>query len=486
MRRLTLRPSDWPITVKVPVLVAALMIAVSAVITEGVLSRLEETQRQHFQELTAAYLDGLSSSLIPPVLREDVWETFDILDRARSLYRGLQINETVVTNGNGVVLAAADPRTIRSYSRVPEETMGRFQQGQEIWLDEKRELAGTRRVLVHQGLTIGAIYAEFDLAALFRERNAVLWTLIGTNAAITLGLAFVGYFSVRRILRPVHILTHHLHQGARSVAPPIPEDRLGPEKSEFGQMFRRYNALVAAMQEREALAGRLAEEERLASLGRLASGMAHEINNPLGGLFNAIDTLKRRGDDQKIRERTISLLERGLSGIRDVVRSALVTYRIQGAERSLKAADIDDLGLLIKPEVQRRELTLVWDNQLAEEIPVRAGPVRQAVLNLLLNACHVTPAGGRIALTARSEPEAMSITVRDDGPGLEPARVHYLERGDVGVAPRPGEAGMGLWIVRRLVGEVRGVLKVDRPAEGGTAITISVALATAGDVRHVA
>jgi signal transduction histidine kinase len=486
MRRLTLRPSDWPITVKVPVLVAALMIAVSAVITEGVLSRLEETQRQHFQELTAAYLDGLSSSLIPPVLREDVWETFDILDRARSLYRGLQINETVVTNGNSVVLAAADPRTIRSYSRVPEETMGRFQQGQEIWLDEKRELAGTRRVLVHQGLTIGAIYAEFDLAALFRERNAVLWTLIGTNAAITLGLAFVGYFSVRRILRPVHILTHHLHQGARSVAPPIPEDRLGPEKSEFGQMFRRYNALVAAMQEREALAGRLAEEERLASLGRLASGMAHEINNPLGGLFNAIDTLKRRGDDQKIRERTISLLERGLSGIRDVVRSALVTYRIQGAERSLKAADIDDLGLLIKPEVQRRELTLVWDNQLAEEIPVRAGPVRQAVLNLLLNACHVTPAGGRIALTARSEPEAMSITVRDDGPGLEPARVHYLERGDVGVAPRPGEAGMGLWIVRRLVGEVRGVLKVDRPAEGGTAITISVALATAGDVRHVA
>jgi hypothetical protein len=169
MRRFTLRPSDWPITVKVPVLVAALMIAVSAVITEGVLSRLEETQRQHFQELTAAYLDGLSSSLIPPVLREDVWETFDILDRARSLYRGLQINGTVVTNGNGIVLAAADPRAIPSYSRVPEETVGRFQPDREIWLDEKRELAGTRRVLVHQGLTIGAIYAEFDLAALFRE-----------------------------------------------------------------------------------------------------------------------------------------------------------------------------------------------------------------------------------------------------------------------------------------------------------------------------
>jgi hypothetical protein len=63
MRRFSLHPSDWPVTVGVPVLVAALMIAVSAVITDRVLSRLEETQRQHFQELAAVYLDGLSSSL---------------------------------------------------------------------------------------------------------------------------------------------------------------------------------------------------------------------------------------------------------------------------------------------------------------------------------------------------------------------------------------------------------------------------------------
>ena len=132
MRRFSLHPSDWPITVRVPVLVAALMIAVSAVITDRVLSRLDETQRQHFQELAAAYLDGLSSSLIPPVLREDVWETFDILDRARNLYRGLKINGTVVTNGNGIVLASAHPRSIPPYSRVPEEIVNRFRGDQEF------------------------------------------------------------------------------------------------------------------------------------------------------------------------------------------------------------------------------------------------------------------------------------------------------------------------------------------------------------------
>ena len=75
--------SEWPVTAKVPVLVTALMIVLSVVITNQVLSRLAQTQQNHFQELTAAYLDGLSSSLIPPVLRDDVFLT---LDRAL-LYR---------------------------------------------------------------------------------------------------------------------------------------------------------------------------------------------------------------------------------------------------------------------------------------------------------------------------------------------------------------------------------------------------------------
>ena len=67
MKRLALRPSEWPITAKVPMLVVVLMLAVSAVITNQVLSRLAESQRRHFDELAASYLDGLSSSLVPAV-----------------------------------------------------------------------------------------------------------------------------------------------------------------------------------------------------------------------------------------------------------------------------------------------------------------------------------------------------------------------------------------------------------------------------------
>ena len=73
--------------------------------------------------------------------------------------------------------------------------------------------------------------------------------------------------------------------------------------------------------------------------------MAHEVNNPLGGLFNALDTLRRHGDDASVRDATVNLLQRGLTHIRNVVRSALVTYRGETADRSLRAVDIDDLAI---------------------------------------------------------------------------------------------------------------------------------------------
>ena len=152
--------------------------------------------------------------------------------------------------------------------------------------------------------------------------------------------------------------------------------------------------MARALNEREELASRLANQEKYAVLGKLASGMAHEVNNPLGGLFNALDTLRRHGDDAKVREPTLDLLERGLSHIRKVVGSTLVTYRRGGANNSLRSVEIDDLRLLIEPEASRKGLQIDWFNDLRGVLSVAVESVRQVVLNLLINACAATPAGG--------------------------------------------------------------------------------------------
>ena len=210
--------------------------------------------------------------------------------------------------------------------------------------------------------------------------------------------------------------------------------------------------MTDAVREREALSRHLAEEERLASLGRLVSGMAHEINNPLGGLFNAIDTLKEHGERSDVRRRTIDLIDRGLKGIRDVVRTTLVTYRADRDIRSLHRADIDDLKLLVEPEVRRKNLTLRWRNERYDEVQVSPSVVRQVVLNLLLNACQATPAGGEVSFETTVEDAHFVAIVADTGPGLSDTARDVLG-GQRDQAVSASGSGLGLWMVRRLVKE---------------------------------
>ena len=224
---------------------------------------------------------------------------------------------------------------------------------------------------------IGTLHAELDISPLLAERREVLWTLIISNASLTLLLAALGWFAVRRMVAPMKILAEHLETAPDGSVAPIPAGWIPPANTETGRLFRSFNQMAHAVTEREALMSRLADEERLASLGRLASGVAHEINNPLGGLFNALDTLKVHGGKPQVRGAAIDLLDRGLRGIRDVVRSALAAYRPDREKRDLQAADIDDLRLLVSPEVRRKQIDLAWENDLPTRIrrcpPSRCG-----------------------------------------------------------------------------------------------------------------
>ena len=229
--------------------------------------------------------------------------------------------------------------------------------------------------------------------------------------------------------------------------------------------------MARALNDREELASRLATQEKYAVLGKLASGMAHEVNNPLGGLFNALDTLRRHGDDAGVRDATLNLLQRGLTHIRNVVRSALVTYRRETADRSLRAVDIDDLRLLVEPEALRKRVRLTWVNELQGSFPVAGESVRQVVLNLLINACAASPEGGAVRLRAYPTQSALTIEVGDQGAGMPSDLAKYLV-GQSEEAPGVG-SGLGLWIVRRLVAVEGGAIRIVQEEGFSTLIRVT-------------
>ncbi|RUY21469.1 HAMP domain-containing histidine kinase [Mesorhizobium sp. M7A.F.Ca.US.001.04.2.1] len=471
---LSKRLRSIPVSYRVPVIVALLMVIISAAISERVLDRLSRTQKSYLDGLAETYLDGLSSAVVPAVLRKDVWEVYDALDRSSTSYEALSPIETIVTGADGRVLAATDPTRMATFSRLPASYLDRYGPGI-VTIDEATVTGFAKRDLVYQGQAIGAIHATFDVSHLFAERREILVTLLVTNSVLAILFSLGGFLIVRQMIAPMRTLENHMRSAAHGAAEPISSSQIPAGDSEVAGLFRGYNTLVQAERERANFAMQLAEEEKLSSLGRLASGMAHEINNPLGGLFNALDTLKTHGETPGVRDTSISLIERGLAGIRDVVEAALATYRPEQSHRPFSPDDLDDVRLLLKPELRRKRQRLDWDVAWNEfhELPIRGGPVRQAVLNLLLNASSVTPEGGGLSLKADSSGGRLNIEIGDQGPGMPTDIAGILVDADPGPAVRAGR-GLGLWMVRRVVDDLGGSATIAAKEDGGTAVTLTI------------
>jgi signal transduction histidine kinase len=465
--------ASWPITIKVPLAVAILMILVGVILSEGVLDRLQETQQRFLIDLSQSYLDGLSSAIAPSILREDNWEVFDAIERAQAVNKGLRPIETIVTNADGTVVAASNPR------RHPIGSLVALDPAQQLGFDAGADTASATRVLAYPGRTAGTIYATFDTQHLAAEREDLAIALALTNGVLTTLLALAGWFMVSRMMRPVRVLSQHLGAARETDSMPIADELVADTPGEFGRLFRGYNALVKSIREREDLSKRLAEEKRLSSLGRLASTLAHEINNPLGGLFNALATLRSHGHLVTVRENSLALLERGLNGMRDVVRTTLTVYRPDSKARPIDPADINDLALLVAPEAKRRTVQIAIHNSLVKTVPLPSTPIRQALLNLLLNAVAATPAQGRVTLETACLECCLDLAVSDQGEGI-PHWASDVLTGHSTSPPLIDGGGLGLWTTSRIISDLGGTIEVERPSTGGTTIRLRVPLQSKG------
>jgi len=462
----------FPLSIKLPLLAAAMMVLVGAVASQQVLRALARVQDARIQELAQMHVEGLSVALGPLVLRHDIWEVYDTLDRAAQAGEGRRMVLTAVADERGRVLAATDPRRVPIDSDIADLARDAVAL-ENLSVDGSSGVLSLLAPLRYQGRTVGQIATELDVSDLLAERRqALVYLLVGNAMAVGI-LSMAGFAALRRMLRPVTTLARQMTE-TQGEPHPIADTDIPRGHGELARLARTYNTMVGAVADKAEAERRLAARERFVALGRLSSSLAHEINNPLGGLLNATDTIRSFADRPDVVRRSADLLDRGLRHLRDVTRATLDQNRLDRVDQPLGPEDFQDLKLLIQPEVTRRALMLDWSVKLCPgcQSRIAAGPVRQIALNLLLNACAASPPSGRVGLHVWPDGGVLRLEITENGAGMSPAALERL----LGDGPLPPGGGVGLRIVRDLTTSLGGRILHAR-TDGVTRVTVELPMA---------
>jgi len=475
-----------PLSARVPIVSGGLILVVALLGSHFIMSTVAREQEIGVRRIEAVYLDGIATTVYPHVLARNLPDTIESLSRSMWFHQGMSEQRAVVLLPDGSLFAdVSDSHGDRSgVSPLHNPTLQQqLERDNGFVFDSKTGTGWASRAIVRNGNHVADLFVALDLEPLLAERRALHRSLMIATVRASLGAAGIGFLVVHRMVRPVRLLTDRLRRAQAGLFDRVPIGMLPPNTSEYGRLLRGYNDLIDALGEREALAGRLAERERESVLGRLAATLAHEVRNPLGGMATALDTVRKFGDNPDARSQALDLIERGLWSIRDVVGSVLAFHRMPADGRKLTAGDLEDLRILIAPEIARRGLHLSWHSTIDGDIGVNATETRQIALNLLLNACEASPANGHVGFevsVARGGDQAqqpeLRLEVSDAGPGLPHSVVAALtELGTLDAKDPP--RGLGIRVVRDLARGLGGRITA-AAGEAGSRIVVAVPVDT--------
>ena len=230
-------------------------------------------------------------------------------------------------------------------------------------------------------------------------------------------------------------------------------------------------AMVLADREREELRKRVTDTERVESLGKLVSGVAHELNNPLAAILNFTEDLL--SDDRSPEERmALEVIQSQALRSRTIVRD-LLTYARQGSARPLGAAEsgpmLESIARAMRPGLASQGVAFVveLDGSGTELLLDRAG-FEQVVTNLITNAAHSAGAGGTVRLSSRRRRDWFEVVVEDNGAGIGADVFPRIFEPFFTTKPTGQGVGLGLSVSLGIVTAHRGTLTAEnRPAEVG-------------------
>ena len=235
----------------------------------------------------------------------------------------------------------------------------------------------------------------------------------------------------------------------------------------FGSLREKTEALLAAEES-------LRRADRLKAAGEIASGLAHEVRNPLGGIVGAAEILANPQTEAKARSEFAAVLTRETKRLDRVISQFLDFARPGSSDQgnSNLRQEIEFVGQLTAGPRGKKNTAFDFSAVPADlSVPMSADALRQVVLNLTLNALNAVPSGnGRITWRAESKRGHMHAWIADNGSGIDAGIRDRLF--EPFVATREG-TGLGLAIVARLMNDIGGTVSVEQSGPTGTTFALT-------------
>lgn len=300
--------------------------------------------------------------------------------------------------------------------------------------------------------------------------------LLATAVIFGLGTVLI-IFLARRYTHPIQRLVLNVRKvasGDLSVTVPV------ESSDEIGELARSFNEMVYQLRERKTLEERLHEAEHLSKVGQLASGIAHEIRNPLNYISLAIDHMKdeiRSASPEKQEE-----LSKIAENIKAEVRKAnymVLNFMNYGRPLKLRRANVSYL------EIVNRALMVLNDKLKEQKVTVRTEIpddlpaiycdqelIRNCLFNFITNGAQAMPDGGVLTLGAEHSAAIFRLSFTDQGSGIPPEDMDkifqpYFTTKEAGI-------GLGLAITERIIREHGGEIEVSSSVGSGTTITVTL------------
>jgi C4-dicarboxylate-specific signal transduction histidine kinase len=418
--------------------------------------------------------------------------SLDIQEMLTGYFRAVNANSF----GENIHRLSAELDTLsRDDYHMDPDTPARLREVRELVLtaslDPSRE---EREAILLQALSVTG--AMLDAETVWREDmlddiNRTIRTEIALASVIVVALlAFAALFLKFRVLAPLHDLKELLLRIAREDFTPFTTDHLDPL---LAPVFRSYNEMLRHLADLEEikrdyatrLEGKvrmatqalleqhvsLARAERLAAVGELAAGIAHELRNPLAGIQISCANLRQETSDPEHAER-LDLV------ISELKRMGRLLNELLGQSQHTPAPVapchlprmLDELMALVRYQIQAG-ITVEVDTPPDLILRIPECRLRQTLLNLILNAAQALGSNqGVIRVGAEIGKECVVLTVADNGPGFSQTML------EEGIRPfstgRAGGSGLGLVMVRRFAHEVGGQMELGNVEPHGACVRL--------------